>query len=289
MADYKRGPRECFVARPGHAIVSIDFDSFELRTWSQVCIDLLGYSDMAVVLRDPKRCPHVEMGACVEGIAASEAYALKKTDPKRFKALRQIAKALNFGAPGGLGAARFSDFARSTYGLDNVTEARAKELLLLWRDTWREAGAYLNYIAELVGPRGSRITIQQLRSGRYRGNVGYCDAANSFFQGLAADAAKAGMVELMYEQYERTESPVYGCRTLAFIHDEVLIEIPLDRLHEAAFRARDVFVAGAQVFVPDVPLTASPAAQLRWSKASGDPCLIDGRLVTYEHYQEHKA
>lgn len=288
MADYKRGPRECFVARPGHAIVSIDFDSFELRTWSQVCLDLLGYSDMAVVLRDPKRCPHVEMGATLEGIPVAEAYALKKSDPKRYKSMRQAGKLANFGAPGGLGAARLCDLARGTYGLD-VTEARAKEILQGWRDLWREAGAYLNYIAELVGPRGSRITIKQLRSGRYRGNVGYCDAANSFFQGLASDAAKAGMVELMYEQYERTESPVYGCRTLAFIHDEVLVEIPLDHLHEAAFRARDVFVAGAQVFVPDVPLTASPAAQLRWSKAAGDPCFIDGRLVTYEHYQEHKT
>ncbi len=284
------GVRECFVARPGHAIVSIDFDQFELRTWSQVCINKLGYSDMAVVLRDPTRCPHVEMGALVERVSAKEAYDFKKTDPKRFKQLRQLAKALNFGAPGGLGAARFGDFARGTYGVD-VSEDRARELLNMWRNQWREAGKYLDMIGDLVGGRGSKVQLEHVGSKRLRGDVGYCDAANSYFQGLAADAAKGGLVELMYGMYEKGHNDLlYGVRQLAFVHDEVLLEIPLDRLHEAAYAARDAFVGGAQVWVPDVPLTAQPAASLCWTKASSDPTFdSNGRLICYEHQAQKAA
>jgi DNA polymerase I-like protein with 3'-5' exonuclease and polymerase domains len=161
----------------------------------------------------------------------------------------------------------------------------------LWREQWREAGRYLDLISRLVGRKGSRVQIEHLFSKRLRGGVGYCDAANSFFQGLAADAAKAGKVELMYAMYEKGyDDLVYGCRELIFIHDEVVLEIPLERLHEAAYAARDRFVGGAQTFVPDVPLTASPAAMLRLSKAAGDPVHdAKGRLICYEDRNQEKA
>lgn len=279
----KEGVRECFVARPGTAIVSIDFDTFELRSWSQVCLDLLGYSEMAKVLRDPTRDVHVELGSAVYDLTPAQAYALKKTDKKMFKDLRQVAKALNFGCPGGLGARTFVEYAKQDpYNLD-LTEERAKDLIQIWRDTWPEARGYLDYISDRLGKRGSRGTIVHLRSKRIRGDVGFCDMANSYFQGLAADAAKAGFVGLMYEFYDRPESPIYGCRMLGFLHDEVLLECPLDRLHETAHYARDVFVAGAQKWIPDVPLTASPAAMLRWSKVAGDPVFdAQGKLIPWE-------
>lgn len=299
------GVRECFVARPGHAIVSIDFDAFELRTWAQVCIEKLGYSDMAEVLRDPKRCAHVEMGALAVGITPEAAYALKKTDPKRFKSLRALAKVYNFSAPGGGGAETLAEIARSAPYFIPTTKAEAAANLEVWRRTWREAGAYLGLISKMVGRRGNRITIEHALLGpsgtftptspssavlgkpdgpvRYRGDTGYCDSANSFFQGRAADAAKAGLWAVTREWYENRSSPAYGCRLLGFVHDEILVETPLWCLHDAAYRTRDVFVAAAQKWVPDVPLTASPAAMFCWSKEAGDPVHdAAGRLICWE-------
>jgi len=277
------GARECFVADPGCAIVSIDVNQHELRVWGQVCIDLLGYSDMAEVLRDPARDPHVEMGAAVYGLSVKEAYALKSTDKQKFKDLRQIAKALNFGAFGGLGAARFCEFASGTYGID-LSEERAKELIQLWKRTWREAGAYLDYISDMLGKRGARTVVTQLRSGRRRGNVGYCDAANGFVQGLASDGAKSAVIAVTREMYANPKSPIYGCRMMAYVHDEIVTSIPLAGLHDKAFYARDVFCSGLQPWTPDVPITAEPAACLHWSKKYGsDPTFDDnGKLIPGE-------
>ena len=286
MAKYKRGPRECFVARPCRAIVSVDYDAFEMRTWAQICYWVLGYSALRDILNDPKRCPHVEMGAGLSNISVAEAYKLKGSARKD---LRGLAKGPNFGLPGGMGWMRLMDYCRQNYGVV-LTPEQAQDACRVWREIYPEAQPYLNYIKEQIGSQyGSKGTISQFVSGRVRGNVGFCDAANGYFQGLAADIAKAAGWRLCELAYEDTSSPLYGCRPLAFVHDEWLYEVPLDRLHEAGYAMSEAMCSIAMEYCPDVLFTASPAAFLRWSKSAGDPCLIDGRLVTYEHYQEHKA
>lgn len=286
MAEHKRGPRECFVARPGHAIVSIDFDSFEMRTWAQICYWVLGYSALRDILNDPKRCPHVEMGAGLRGISVEAAYALKGSARKD---LRGLAKGPNFGLPGGMGWARLMDYCRQNYGVV-LTPAQAQEACRVWRQVYPEAQPYLDWIKGQIGNQyGSKGTIEQFVSKRVRGNVGFCDASNGNFQGLAADIAKAAGWRLCELAYEDTSSALYGCRPLAFVHDEWLFEVPLDRIHEAGYCMAEAMCSIAMEYCPDVLFTASPAAFLRWSKAAGDPCLIDGRLVTYECYQEHKT
>jgi hypothetical protein len=274
------GVRECFVARPGHAIVSVDYDAFEMRTWAQVTKWVLGYSDLAEILNDPKRCPHVEMGAGLRGISVQAAYALKGDDKK---ALRGMAKGPNFGLPGGMGAARLMDYCRLGYGVE-LTMAQAQNACAVWRRVYREAQPYLDWISTLIGKRGSKATIEQFVSKRLRGRVGYCDAANGFFQGLAADIAKDAMWRVTEQAYEVKSSALYGCRPLAFIHDELLYEVPLDRLTEAGELMASIMTRTAMEWCPDVLFTASPAAQLHWSKAAGDPVRdANGALIPYEH------
>jgi len=286
MADYKRGPRECFVARPGHAIVSVDYDAFEMRTVAQICYWVLGYSALRDILNDPRRCPHVEMGARLEDISVEDGYKLKG---QKRKDIRGLAKGPNFGLWGGMGWMRLMDYCRQNYGVV-LTPERAQKACRVWRELCPEAQPYLDWIKTQIGSQyGSKGTISQFVSGRVRGNVGFCDAANGYFQGLAADIAKAAGWRLCELAYEDTSSPLYGCRPLAFVHDEWLYEVPLDRLHEAGYAMSEAMCSIAMEYCPDVLFTASPAAFLRWSKSAGDPCLIDGRLVTYEHYQEHKA
>jgi DNA polymerase I-like protein with 3'-5' exonuclease and polymerase domains len=275
------GVRECFIPREGHAIVSVDFDAFEMRVWAQICLEILGFSDLAQVFKDPKRCPHVEMGARIRGLSLEDAYALKG---KERKDLRGVAKGPNFGLPGGMGAARLVDYCRQNYGVIISLEF-AQQAIQAWRQQWGEAGPYLKYISRLTA--NGRVTVQQMLPkhmgpGRYRGDVGYCDAANGFFQGRAADAATMAGNVLAERMYTQKSSPLYGCRLLAFVHDEWLGEIPLEGLHERAFEMARVQVEVAQEFCPDVPLTASPSAMMAWSKAAGDPVFRDGRLIPYE-------
>ena len=53
-------------------------------------------------------------------------------------------------------------------------------------------------------------------TGRIRGGVSYSQCRNTPFQGLAADGAKLGLWRLIREGY----------RVIAFVHDEVLVELP---------------------------------------------------------------
>lgn len=300
----KAGARECFVARPGWAIVSVDYDACEMRTWAQVCYWLFKYSDLRDILNNPARCPHVEMGARLRNIANlsgvtweqmyAAAYALKKTDKKAFKDLRGLAKGPNFGLPGGMAWARLMDYCRLNYGVV-LTPAEAQNAVKVWGEIYREALPYLDWVKDQVGRKyGSRGTITQFVSKRQRGNTGYTDASNGYFQGLAADIAKCAGWRLVEQAYEVKSSALYGCRPLAFVHDEWLYEVPIDRIHEAGHLMAKIMVDTAMNdYCPDVLFTASPAAMLRWSKASGDPVFgPDKRLMVYEHWlaqQQQKA
>lgn len=278
----QEGIRECFVARPGFVIVSTDYDAFELRGWAQVCQWMIGYSKLGEILNDPKRDPHVEMGAMIHKLTPEEAYALKAIDKKRFKDLRQIAKAANFGLPGGMGAERFVASAWDSYQV-SVTLDEAKEVIKAWKRVYPEAQPYLDLIGSMVGARGGRTRIIQHFSGRVRGGVGYCDAANSFFQGLCADAAKRALWLVATEMYAVKSSPLYGSRPLAFVHDELLCEIPIAMLQPASKRLQELWCGGAQEVIPDVLITAAPAASFRWSKAFGDPVYdAAGKLIPFE-------
>jgi len=301
------GVRECFVARPGWVFLDIDYAMMELRTWAQVCIWQLGYSELAKILNDPTRDPHVEMGGEAVSMPAEKAYALKTTDPRRFKELRSLGKPINFGLPGGLGANTFVAFARQTYGVELVPggsaeaqKARAKEIKAAWLTKYPEAGPYLQWISWLVskgkpssGPSGTerkRTTIRHHQSGLIRGGVGYTDAANSYFQGLAATAAKAAIWDISQAAYTDPRSALYGARPWNFVHDELLVEVQEDRYQEAAQELQERWCGAAQKIVPDVRILAEPSAMRRWGKAAGDPVYHpDGTLAIYEDWLDSRT
>ncbi len=104
--------RGCCVARPGYALSSCDFSALELCTLAQVTYWLFGRSQMMETINatgDPGAL-HTALAAGMAGLSAEEMTArLKGKDPAakaEAKKYRQAAKALNFGLPGGMGAAK---------------------------------------------------------------------------------------------------------------------------------------------------------------------------------------
>lgn len=281
--------------RPDECLVSVDFDAFEMRTWAQCCYNILGYSDLRDILNNPKRCPHVEMGTMLRNqhvesddwaVKFAWGYGLKKTDPKDFKKVRGLAKGPNFGLPGGMGAERLMDYCRLGYGV-TLSLDEAKNACKVWREIYREAQPYLDHISNDIlssRKRGAKGELAQFVSNRIRGQVGFCDGANGYFQALAADAAKAAGWAIIQEAYCDTSSPLYGARPVAFIHDEWIFAVRRDRLHAAAHCMRDIMVKVVQdTYCPDVLISASPAASYRWSKSAGDPVYIkDGKISSFE-------
>jgi len=274
----KKGVRECFVPRPGTVYAAADYDGFELRTGAQVCLNLVGRSHLADALNEGKD-PHLMIAASILGLEYETALKMKAAKDKVIDDARQTGKVCNFGFPGGLGYVRLVYFARATYGVI-ITEDDARALKQDWLRAYPEWGDYFNYVGGLVESPSNRI--EHVFGGHYRGDVSYCEACNSFFQNLAARAAKSAGFLISKACYTEPHSPLYGCRIVNFIHDEFILEAPEETAAEAAEELARLMVAGASPFLPDVPPSAEPYLMRRWSKAAHPIRDDQGRLIPWD-------
>jgi hypothetical protein len=314
------GIREAVVARPGHVLISSDFSALELVTHAQSCIDILGWSHLADVLNTGADA-HSKLGAEMIGVPYEEVLAGKNTGDPYMIGVRTAAKAGNFTFPGGGGevtfvlAKRKEDFTTKApdgteykgvrfcllMGGDEVcghtkvtqwgrrhmapTCKRCIECAAIIRSSWFKAypenRQYLRHIENLIENVGE---LRQHRSNRIRGGLSYCSAANSYFQGLGADATKLALRRVVYEQFCVRSSPLYGSRFILMAHDELILEVREDRLHEAAKRLESIMVQSLQEFCPDLAsaCAAEPAAMKRWYKGAEPVFNSEGRLIPWE-------
>lgn len=310
----KGGVRECFAARPGRVFIDCDYHIAELVGLAQVLCDMYGEqsSEMASALRAGQEL-HLLLAADILGIGYDECVQRHKAKDKAVKEARQLAKAGNFGFPGGLGAVNFVKFSKATYGVilcgsgsepgpthnkDRDDEGvclacidAGRDLKNKWLSRFPEMRTYFSDMGDLVERAGGSAQIEQHRSGRIRGGVGYCDGCNSFFQGIVADGAKAAGWMLTKEAYTDRQSPLYRARArvVAFIHDEFMLEVD-DDLHlgadslarAAADRVSELMVQGMRLFIPSVPVKADAHLMRRWYK-DAEPIFDDnGLLVPWE-------
>lgn len=201
----------------------------------------------------------------------------------------------------------------------------AMRLKEVWQNQWPEHKKYFQYInycmdygqtitpemldrwhwlKEVYAP-GTQLApaeIMQHHSGRIRGGLDYCAAANGFFQGLLGDLAKNALTQVSRECYDRTyrvpetryynstkskyaggQSPLYGSHVLAFLHDEILGELIEDNAHDAAMRIEEIMVDSMKFYCPDLAKAArAPGALMRtWNKLA-EPMFSNGRLIPWE-------
>ena len=209
--------RELFVARPGKVLSSVDYAAEELRTLAQLHYWWFGSSALREAFL-AEEDPHAMFGAMLAGETYEDFKTWKrspdKAKRKRFKDLRQAAKAANFGYPGGLGPEKFIRFAWDTYRVDLAEVAiltgfapalersaeehkalqmrYAKTLKSQWLRQWVEAKRYMDLIGDEVR-HADTFTYLLPVSWRQRGGCYYTSGNNTGFQGLAADAAKEAL------------------------------------------------------------------------------------------------
>jgi hypothetical protein len=114
--------------------------------------------------------------------------------------------------------------------------------------------------AHLFGAHVTTLT------GRVRGGVSYTRARNTPFSGLAADGAKLALWDLVHSDY----------RVVAFVHDELLVELPLERAPASPYantllHARTIeriLIDAMQTVCPGIPIRCEFALSRRWSKKS---------------------
>lgn len=302
------GVREALVPRPGYYFFACDYSGGELVTHAQSCL-LLGLSSQLADALNEGLDAHSLFGADMLGIAYEAFIAEKKG---KYAGYRQAAKAANFGLPGGMGVATFvlakrkEDFKTGDYqgirfciliggesicGAKKVTEYRgqtipptcercleeAEKLRNHWFRQWPENRAYFALVAKQLEGK-SEIT--QHVTNRVRGDVGFTQAANGYFQGLLADVMKDAHYRIAREAYTDRSSPLWGARPILMAHDELIGEAPVATAAEAADRVSELMVEVFREYCPDLARAckAEPALMERWYKGAETVRDSSGRL-----------
>lgn len=279
------GVRQCFKARDGYVFVFCDYDTLEMRTLAQVCLDLFGHSEIAEAAKAGHDF-HLAMAAELMEMPYSQAERLYKNGDPKVSDMRQLCKPANYGFAGGMGWRTFIEYAKG-YGYDGkekplLKPAIVKKLHKGFRRKWNEMVEYFNHCSFLC-EGGKAEKIEFVRSGLMRGNVTYTATCNGFFQHLAAMGAKEALWNVAWECYIDSGSPLYGCRPWLFAHDEIGMEVPIAAIgpkgaHRAARRLQQVMIDSMKIWVPDVPIGASPAMARRWYKGAKD-LYVNGIMV----------
>lgn len=312
------GERECAKHRPRRLLSSSDYGSLEMLAHAQSCLNLLGKSKLADLLLDGKK-PHNILAADMLSISYEEYNERYDAGEPIAGSLRKAAKIANFGflgfmtAPTMILSNRTKDTTvcadgyvyqgirfcvlmqqqlrcgkRKTdkyrgYPIPPVCADCLDAVTFLhktWIDRFDENKEYRAMIKHIVRSQGS---ITQHYSGRIRGGVTDTEAANGYFQGLAADGAKRAAYLISKESFTDHNSPLYGTRLISFVHDETINEVYEATAHEAVQRVEALMKLGMSEVLPDLmpALTVESALMHRWSKKA-KPIHVNGRLVPYD-------
>ena len=253
-----------------------DYDTFELCCWAQVCYSVLGFSRMGDTINAGKD-PHLQLASEILGWPYETCATILADDTlpqyQLVKDTRQTAKHCNFGFMGGLGVNAFIDLVYSMSN-EKLDPLRARQLRDLWFATWPEAREYFNWINSLHG-HCVQLSVNRVRSG-----ATFCQSANTFFQGLAADIANYAGWLITRACYNDPSSVLYGSRPVLFVHDEFILECPESLGHEVAAELVRLMLLAAQPFLPNVKLGASSCLMRYWSKKA-KPVFKQGRLIPW--------
>lgn len=280
--DDKIGVRQTFVARPGFALSSNDFQMFEACSWCQASIDIRRPIVRMIEALNAGKDVHLALAARWLGTTYDDVAARKKSP--EVKEARQRCKPGTFGFMGGMGWRTFIIYAKNNYQVV-FTEEEAQTIRKAWYAEWQPK-PYFDFIASLVG-EADMGEVVHVRSLRRRAWVPYTVASNSFFQGLAADCAKDAGYEIAREMYLGVDrsgrrSPLEGSRIVNFVHDEFICEHPIDIAHEAAFRVAEIMKDAGRRWMPDVPPNVEPALMRCWIKSAEARFDENKRLIPYE-------
>ena len=278
IQNFRRLPgiRECVIPREGRVLGSCDYSGAELHTLAQVCYTFLGKSRLGDILNEGKD-PHLDMAAQILNITYTT--ALERKEYPEVEETRQFAKIANFGFPGGMVGTTLSDYAKG-YNVD-ITPEQGKFFRIKWLENFPEMEEYFEHIKDLCR---SGEPIRHLFSNRCRGRIRYTVACNSFFQGLAADGAKAALWRLTRCMYEKGYNGIlYGTRMINFPHDEVIFETKDEypKSSRVAFEISRIMAEEFNRFVPLCPTIAEPVLMRRWGK-NAKQIFKDGNLIPWD-------
>lgn len=238
--------RACFIAKPGHKLISSDYSQVELRLLASVA--------------DVKKLKEAfAAGIDIHTATASHVFGVP---PEKVDAnLRRHAKAINFGIVYGI----------SAYGLArqiNVEPAEARAYIDAYFAQMPEIRAYMDETIKfarahdyVLTPFGRKCAVFGINDSNKRLAANAERAAiNAPIQGGAADIIKLAMIKIERE----LRAGGFKTRMLLQVHDELVFEAPDDEVEEVGRLIKNVM---ENVVAYDVPFIAEVGVGSNWAEA----------------------
>ena len=238
--------RRGFITEPGWSFLSVDYSQVELRILAHITQD----ETLLRTFREDKDI-HAATAAAIYDIPIENVT----------KNQRRFAKTINFGLIYGMGAFRL---ARET----GLTLGEAEDYMIKYFGQFPGIDRYLEetrrkartdgYVETLLGRRRYFPVFKSTMSGSNRQATQRAEreAVNHPIQGTAADIIKLAMIRLHDELKAR-----YRARLLLQVHDELLLEAPLEELADVRELVIDVM---SNAFKLDVPLKVEAETGANW-------------------------
>ncbi|MEJ7893408.1 MAG: DNA polymerase I [Solirubrobacteraceae bacterium] len=238
--------RRCFIAEPGHQLLSADYGQVELR--------ILAHIAGEDVLREI-----FERGEDVHTETASRVFDLPPSELD--VGMRSKAKMVNYGIVYGLSAYGLAD--RLAIGQDEAQAfidrylERFPAVAQFMKDAVEQASTH-GYVSTLFGRRRQ---IPELRARNWGvRKLGERLAVNTVIQGTAADIIKVAMVRC----HDAFTAADLQTRLILQIHDELLFEGPAEEMERAKEIACREMIAAYDL---DPPLAVDAGVGLNWLEA----------------------
>jgi DNA polymerase-1 len=236
--------RGCVVPAAGFAFVVADYAAIELR----VIADRVADPVLTAIFRE---------GGDPHRLTASA--FLSRPPDLVTSAERNSAKPANFGLAFGMSADTLVEYALDKFGVV-LAAADAQQYRDAFFATYTGIASWHDRIkAEM--PDEVRTASGRIRR-FWRSRHGLCERLNSPIQGTAADGMKRSLVIL----HDRLS--LYGARIVLAVHDEVLVEAPIEATREVAEVVRASMIEGMAEFVASVPIEVEVSIRKTWRQES---------------------
>jgi DNA polymerase-1 len=238
--------RQAFIAEPGYKLVSADYSQVELRIMAHLSSD--------------ERLRHAfANGRDVHRATAAEVFGVSPhavTDDQR-----RVAKTINFGLIYGM----------SSFGLAqqlSIGRPQAKRYVDRYFDRYPGVKSFMDHIRERARETGyvetvfgRRLYLPEITSrNAQRRQYAERTAINAPMQGTAADIIKRAMI-VLHEWLQRSYPDV---RMVLQVHDELVFEVPEDKVTDVAAGIRERMCSAAEL---EVPLEVDVGVGDNWDEA----------------------
>ncbi|MDF0555898.1 bifunctional 3'-5' exonuclease/DNA polymerase [Kamptonema sp. UHCC 0994] len=225
--------RQCFKAAPGYVLLKADYSQIELRI-------------MAKVSGDIRMVKAYSQGEDLHSLTAS--LVLGKLLAEITIEDRQLGKIINFGLIYGMGVRKFKLMAQAEHGVILTVEQAS-----YFRKKFFESYTGIKQFHAKVrsawsrGIRESRTVLGRRRLWSKETKPLLNEMLNNPIQGMSADITKLALA-LLFNPLSRTRA-----RLICVVHDEILIECPLEKVSSVKAMLEKCMVRAGNKFLSPIP------------------------------------